>query len=64
MVGTGLGARRGILFKNALALEQAASLDTVVLDKTGTLTRGEPQVVALVTDGVAELYGIELGVGT
>ena len=49
MVGTGLGAKRGILFKNAMALEQAASLDTVVLDKTGTLTRGEPEVVAVVT---------------
>jgi Cu2+-exporting ATPase len=49
MVGTGLGARRGILFKNAVALEQVASLDTVVLDKTGTLTKGEPQVVAVVT---------------
>jgi P-type Cu2+ transporter len=49
MVGTGLGAKRGILFKNAVALEQVASLDTVVLDKTGTLTRGEPEVVAVVT---------------
>ena len=49
MVGTGLGAKRGILFKNAMALEQAASLDTVVLDKTGTLTRGEPEVVEIAT---------------
>ncbi len=55
MVGSGLGARRGILFKNATALEQAASLDTVVFDKTGTLTRGQPEVVAVATvDGVAE----------
>jgi P-type Cu2+ transporter len=54
MVGTGLGARRGILFKNAIALEQAASLDTVVLDKTGTLTRGEPEVVEVIADGLAE----------
>jgi Cu2+-exporting ATPase len=55
MVGTGLGAKRGILFKHAMALEQAAALDTVVLDKTGTLTRGEPEVVAIVTaDGIAE----------
>jgi len=55
MVGTGLGAKRGILFKQALALEQAASLDTVVFDKTGTLTRGEPEVVEVVTaDGVDE----------
>jgi Cu2+-exporting ATPase len=49
MVGTGLGARRGILFKNAIAIEQVAALDTVVLDKTGTLTRGEPEVVEIVT---------------
>jgi Cu2+-exporting ATPase len=55
MVGSGLGAKRGILFKNAIALEQAAALDTVVFDKTGTLTRGEPEVVALATaDGVDE----------
>ncbi len=49
MVGTGLGAQRGILFKNAIAIEHMASLDTVVLDKPGTLTRGEPEVVAVVT---------------
>jgi Cu2+-exporting ATPase len=49
MVGTGLGAKRGILFKNAMSLEQAAGLDVVVFDKTGTLTRGEPQVVAVET---------------
>jgi Cu2+-exporting ATPase len=55
MVGTGLGAKRGILFKNASALEQAVTLDTVVFDKTGTLTRGEPEVVEIATaDGVDE----------
>jgi Cu2+-exporting ATPase len=55
MVGSGLGARRGILFKNAIGLEQAARLDTVVFDKTGTLTRGEPEVVAVaVADGMSE----------
>ena len=54
MVGTGLGAKRGILFKNAIAIEQSAHLDTVVLDKTGTLTRGEPEVVGIATDGVTE----------
>jgi Cu2+-exporting ATPase len=48
MVGTGLGARRGVLVKNATALETAARIDTVVLDKTGTLTRGEPDVTDLV----------------
>lgn len=45
MVGTGLGAKNGILFKNASALEDATKLDVVVFDKTGTLTMGEPQVV-------------------
>lgn len=51
MVGTGLGARRGVLFKNATALETSAKIDTVVMDKTGTLTKGEPEVTDLVTDG-------------
>ncbi len=54
MVGTGLGAKRGILFKNAVALEQVATLDTVVLDKTGTLTRGEPEVVEIKTTGALD----------
>ena len=48
MVGTGLGAKNGILFKNASALEDATKLDIVVFDKTGTLTLGEPQVVEVV----------------
>ena len=60
MVGTGMGARRGILFKNALAIEQSASLDTVVLDKTGTLTRGEPEVVAVEIDGISEVELLRL----
>ena len=51
MVGTGLGARRGILFKNAVALEQLAGLDTVVFDKTGTLTEGRPAVVSVTALG-------------
>jgi Cu2+-exporting ATPase len=55
MVGTGLGAKRGVLFKNAIALEQAAKIDTVVFDKTGTLTRGQPEVVEIVSaEGVDE----------
>jgi len=49
MVGTGLGAMNGILFKNAAALEEATKLDIVVMDKTGTLTLGQPQVVDMVT---------------
>ncbi|MCA0296070.1 MAG: heavy metal translocating P-type ATPase [Actinobacteria bacterium] len=55
MVGTGLGARRGVLFKNATALESAAGIDVVVMDKTGTLTLGEPEVTDLVVDGIDEL---------
>jgi Cu2+-exporting ATPase len=54
MVGTGLGAKRGILFKNAMALEAAARIDVVVMDKTGTLTTGQPEVTDVVTDGLAE----------
>jgi P-type Cu2+ transporter len=52
MVGTGLGAKRGVLFKNAMALETSAHIDTVVMDKTGTLTKGEPEVTDVITDGV------------
>ena len=45
LVGLGLGAKRGILFKEAAQLETLAKVDTVVLDKTGTITEGRPQVV-------------------
>ncbi|MEV0316292.1 heavy metal translocating P-type ATPase [Nonomuraea fuscirosea] len=51
MVGTGLGAERGVLFKNAMALETSARVDVVVMDKTGTLTKGEPEVTDVVTGG-------------
>ena len=46
MVGTGRGAEMGVLFKSAEILERAGEMDTVVLDKTGTITRGEPRLVA------------------
>jgi len=48
MAGTGKGAERGMLFKNSEALELASKLDTVVLDKTGTITVGKPAVVDVV----------------
>ena len=53
MVGTGKGAEQGILFKNSEALERAHEMGTVVLDKTGTITKGEPSV----TDVVAAVDG-------
>lgn len=66
MVGTGLGAQRGVLFKNAAALEVSARIDTVVMDKTGTLTRGEPEVTDVVVEGIAEqeLLGLVAAVET
>jgi Cu2+-exporting ATPase len=54
MVGSGLGARRGILFKHAIALETSARIDTVVMDKTGTLTKGEPEVTDVIADGIGD----------
>jgi len=54
VVGTGRGARLGILIKDAVALENAGRLTTVILDKTGTLTRGEPRVVKTVLGSVAD----------
>ena len=51
MVGTGRGAQRGILIKSGEALERAYRIDTVVLDKTGTLTEGKPRVVRVTARG-------------
>ncbi len=55
MVGTGNGARAGVLIKSAEALESAHDLDVIVLDKTGTITRGEPELTDVeVTAEIAE----------
>src|SRR5438034_1974126 len=68
MVGTGRGARAGVLVKNAEALELMEKIDTLVVDKTGTLTEGKPQLVGVVSAGsVSEdellqlTAGLELG---
>jgi Cu+-exporting ATPase len=60
MAGTGKGAENGILFKKAEALERATRLDVVVLDKTGTITQGKPDVVDLVPLGNVVAEGKDL----
>ncbi len=54
MVGTGKGAEMGILFRTSEALERAGKVEVVVLDKTGTITKGQPAVTDIVTDGTLE----------
>lgn len=70
MVGSGVGARSGILFKSAADLEEAGKLTHIIFDKTGTLTKGEPEVVALAPQGtmtendlLALAQGLESGSG-
>jgi len=61
MVGTGKGAEIGILFRTSEALERAGKVTTVVLDKTGTVTKGQPAVTDIVTDGsIAEMDLLKL----
>jgi P-type Cu+ transporter len=54
MVGTGKGAEMGVLFKSSEALERAGRISTVILDKTGTITRGQPAVTDIVTHEIPE----------
>ena len=62
MVGIGKGATAGVLIKDAEALERLERIDTLVADKTGTLTEGKPRVVAIVTaDGFDEATVLSLG---
>lgn len=61
MVGVGRGARLGVLIKNAEALERFEKIDTLVVDKTGTLTEGRPKVTAIApSDGISELELLRL----
>ncbi len=67
LVGTGRGARAGILFRNADALERARQVTTVLLDKTGTLTEGRPRLtdrVLVAGTSDAELLGLAAGLET
>lgn len=54
MVGTGKGASMGVLFKNAQALERLCKIDTVVLDKTGTVTSGKPVITHIIPNNISE----------
>ena len=61
MVGSGVGAKNGILFKNATSLEEAGKIKVIALDKTGTITQGTPKVTDIIcADGVNEKEFINL----
>jgi len=64
MVGTGEGARRGILIKNGSSLEKGKKIDVVIFDKTGTLTEGKPEVTDIVVaSGITEEHLLALAAG-
>src|SRR5438094_50476 len=64
MVGTGRGAQAGVLIRNAEALETLEKVDTLVIDKTGTLTKGQPHLVSVeVADGVVERDALSVAAG-
>src|SRR6266702_1274679 len=64
MVGTGRGAQGGVLIRNAEALERMERIDTLVVDKTGTLTEGKPRLTSiLAADGVAESRVLQIAAG-
>ncbi len=54
MVGSGVGAKNGILFKTAVSLEETGKIKIVALDKTGTITKGEPVVTDIIPDNIGE----------
>jgi len=61
MVGVGRGAQEGVLVKNAEALERMEKVDTLVIDKTGTLTEGKPKVIAIIAaEGIEETEMLRL----
>jgi len=60
MVGTGKGAEAGILFRNSEALERAGKVNVVVLDKTGTITKGQPAVTNIITSHQSPISNEEL----
>src|SRR3989449_142729 len=64
MVGTGRGAQGGVLIRNAEALERMEKIDTLVVDKTGTLTEGKPRLASIIAaDGVAESRVLQIAAG-